>query len=394
MNTNNPLLKEALRLARLKRHDEAVIVLERVTAVNHPDPYALFLLAVEYLQSGDIGRIEPVLKKLRAIDQNYQPMVRLELYLYLKGAENAAAALARYIEAIQRFPNDRHIIRAVSAIRRAHDFGEFQRKARLNDFVPLDRPAGRRPGAISAGRASWRARVSWRMVRIAFLIISMCVLAFVGVRYRDILVELVGTGKKTASADFKQIDMAAIDGSRHDLIDKIRRESTPVFYYSNEEVVSDFNNARALLKMERHNEALVLINKILNSNARFSVKERADFLKKYTLSVEERMYEPVAFDTVAGKPYLYGGFAVEWNGAAANVRRKEGKLVFNLMTGKGAANTFTGIADVYCERDVPGLSNGDSVRIRALFVNNPGGMNRPYLVAKEVLVTKSGMDGK
>jgi len=385
VNTNNPLLKEALRLARLKRHDDAVIVLERLTAVQHPDPYALFLLAVEYLQSGDIGRIEPVLKKVRAIDQNYQPMVRLELYLHLKGAENAATALARYIEAIQRFPNDRHIIRAVSAIRRAHDFREFQRSARLSDYVPLDRPTGRRARVMSARRTAWRGRVSGGMMRVVFLIITVCVLAFVGARYGDLLVELVRTETKSASTDFERIDMAVIDGSRHDLIDKIRRESTPVFYYSNEEVVADFNDARALLKKERHNEALVLINKILNSNAGFSVKERADFLKKYTLSIEERAYETVAFDTVAGKPYLYGGFAVEWKGTAANVKRKDGKLMFNLMTGKGAANTFTGIADVYSENDVQGLSNGDAVRIRALVVNNPGGGNRPYLVAREVL---------
>lgn len=385
MNTNNPLLKEALRLARLKRHDDAVIVLERVTAVNHPDPYALFLLAVEYLQSGDIAKIELVLKKLRAIDKNYQPMVRLELYLHLKGAENAAAALARYIEAIQRFPNDRHIIRAVSAIRRAHDFREFQRKARLYDFVPLERPTARRAGTVSARRASWRGRISRGMVKVAFLIIAIGVLAYIGVRYRDLLVKLVWSETKSALTDIERIDMAAIDGSRHDLIDKIRRESTPVFYYSNEEVVSDFNNARALLKKERHNEALVLINKILHSNARFSVKERADFLKKYTLSVEERMYEPVAFDAVAGKPYLYGGYAVEWYGTAANVKRKDGKLVFNLMTGKGAANTFTGIADIYYENDVQSLSNGDTVRIRGLVLNNPGGLNRPYLVAREVL---------
>ncbi len=50
MNKTNPLLKEACRLARSKRHDDAVLILERVTAASHADPYALFLLAVEYLQ--------------------------------------------------------------------------------------------------------------------------------------------------------------------------------------------------------------------------------------------------------------------------------------------------------------------------------------------------------
>ncbi|RPI95245.1 MAG: hypothetical protein EHM32_05860, partial [Spirochaetales bacterium] len=77
MKTKNPLLKEAYRLARSGRHDDAVLILERITAVSHSDPYALFLLAVEYLQSGAIGRIEPVLRKLRTIDQQYPPLVRL-----------------------------------------------------------------------------------------------------------------------------------------------------------------------------------------------------------------------------------------------------------------------------------------------------------------------------
>jgi hypothetical protein len=107
----------------------------------------------------------------------------------------------------------------------------------------------------------------------------------------------------------------------------------------------------------------------------------------------ESMYEPMAFAKVA-ENRICTAVAVNGKGGGGQRETKGRKLVFNLMTGKGAANTFTGIADVYCERDVPGLSNGDSVRIRALFVNNPGGMNRPYLVAKEVLVTKSEMDGK
>ncbi|HPV96729.1 MAG TPA: hypothetical protein PLZ78_02755 [Spirochaetota bacterium] len=394
MNTKNPLLKEALRLAGLKRHEDAVLVLERLAAAAHPDPHALFLLAVEYLQSGAIGRIEPVLNRLRSLDRNYPPLVRLELFLYLKGAESAAAALTRYIEAIQRFPNDRHIIRAVSAIRRAHDFVEFQRSARLNDFVPLQIPTDRRRGVIPAISKPGRSRVFRRWLPAAIAVISICVFVFIGLRYGRVLVGLIDPYTKRPSRDFNRIDMATIDGSRHDLIDKIRRERTPVFYYSNEEVVADFNNARSLLKKELYNEALLLINKILNSNAGFSVRERAEFLKSYTLSIEERVFEPVAFDTVARSPYLYGGFSVEWSGTAANVKRKDGKLIFNLMMGKGPANTFTGIADVYCERDVRDLVNGDVVLIRALFVNNPGGYNRPYLVAREVRLKDGGSTGR
>ncbi len=392
MNTKNPLLKEAYRLARTKRHEDAVLVLERVTAASQSDPYAFFLLAVEYLQSGAIGRMEPVLRRLRSIDQHYPPLIRLELFLFLKSAENAASALARYIDAMQRLPGDRHIARAVASIRRSVDFSAFQRNARLLDHVPIERPAkGRRPGGTALAR-SGRHRFSSKFMLLLAASLSLPAIFFLGFLYRDKLAGLFDRKTLGNSAEYEAIDMVTLDGSRTDLIDKIRRESARVFYYSNEEVVADFNNARTLLKNERHNDALVLINKILNSNAGFSVKERAEFLKKYTLTVEDRVYDAIAFEDVARHPYLYRGFAVEWRGRTANVKRKDGKLLFNLMltTARGGVNTFSGIADVYCEKDVQGVSNGDAVVVRALFVDNPGGEHRPYLVANEVRV--AGME--
>ncbi|HSV98405.1 MAG TPA: hypothetical protein VLM75_15910 [Spirochaetota bacterium] len=394
MNTKNPLLKEAYRLASSGRHDDAVLILERITAASHSDPYALFLLAVEYLQSGAIGRIEPVLRKLRSIDQQYPPLVRLELFLFLKSAENTVSALARYIDALQRFPGDRHIARAIASIRRAGDFATFQRKARLLDFVPLEHPTKNNRRALGAFNGMSRHRISTRMLVVAAFSIALLVIFSTAFLYRDGLIGLFDfktVGNFTGSTP---VDMVTIDGSRHDLIDKIRRERARVFYYSNEEVVADFNNARALLKKNRHNEALIMINKILNSNAAFSVKERAEFLSKYTLTVEDRAYDAIAFEDVAGRPYLYRGFAVEWTGRAANVSRKDGRLLFNLMTGHDGANTFSGIADIYCEKDVPGVSNGNMVMVRALFVNNPGGDTRPYLVAREVRVLQAARMGK
>ncbi len=394
MKTKNPLLKEAYRLARSGRHDDAVLILERITAVSHSDPYALFLLAVEYLQSGAIGRIEPVLRKLRTIDQQYPPLVRLELFLLLKSAENTASALARYIDALQRLPGDRYIARAIASIRRASDFISFQRTARLLDYVPLEPPKKGRHATLPALNRMSRNHLSPRIFFIATFSMALIVVLLLGYQYRYTLVGVFKYKKETNHAGSTYIDMVTLDASRHDLIDKIRRESAHVFYYSNEEVVADFNNARALLKKERHNDALFMINKILNSNAGFSVKERAEFLSKYTLTVEDRSYDAVAFEDVAGKPYLYRGFAVEWTGRAANVKRRDGRLLFNLMTGHGGANTFSGIADVYCEKDVPDVSNGNTVVVRALFVNNPGGDTRPYLVAREVRVLQAARMGK
>lgn len=395
MNKTNPLLKEAYRLARSKRHDDAVLILERVAAASHADPYALFLLAVEYLQSGAIGRVEPVMRRLRSIDQHYPPLVRLELFLHLKSAENAPSALSRYIDAMQRLPGDRRIARAIASIRRAGDFSSFQRNARLLDYVPIERP-GSRPqrGRVDFDRLR-RPRLSSRMAIFAAFAVGLSVIVLLVFLFRNEMIGLFDRRVERNTGGSAAIDMVTLDGSRHDLIDKIRRETSRVFYYSNEEVVADFNNARSLLKRERHNEALLLINKILNSNAGFSVKERAEFLRKYTLTAEDRTYDSIAFEDASRHLYLYRGFAVEWNGRAANVKRRDGKLLFNLLTGHGGADTFSGIADVYSEKDEPALSNGDAVLVRALFVDNPGGETRPYLMAREVrVVRKTDTAGK
>ncbi len=83
------------------------------------------------------------MRRLRSIDQHYPPLVRLELFLHLKSAENAPSALSRYIDAMQRLPGDRRIARAIASIRRAGDFSSFQRNARLLDYVPIERPGSR-----------------------------------------------------------------------------------------------------------------------------------------------------------------------------------------------------------------------------------------------------------
>ena len=130
----------------------------------------------------------------------------------------------------------------------------------------------------------------------------------------------------------------------------------------------------------------MLINKISASNANFTVKEKADFLRKFILDVDGREASGVSYGDVAKRPYLYRGMIVQWRGKTANLRRKEGKMYFNLLIEYRDNGVFSGIVDAYSQKDYEKLTNGDIVDVRAIFVNTIGGDDRVYLVVQNITV--------
>jgi len=183
-------------------------------------------------------------------------------------------------------------------------------------------------------------------------------------------------------------EMIILERERNDLINKIKKERTAVFYYSNEEVFQDFNSAKVLIKKEKYNDALVLINKILNSNSTFIVKEKTDFLKKYILNIEDREYSNISFREVLKNPYLYQGFIVKWKGRIANLKKRNGKSTFTFLTEYKKDDIFTGVADVYADREFADIKNGDIIEMKAFFNSTLGNENRIYLIAKEIVINK------
>lgn len=350
------------------------------------EPYAFFLLALSYLFTDRLHRVDETLRRVRIADPNFLPGVQLELFLGLKSAEDAGGALSRYMDGLQRFPKDRLIQRAVRALQGASDFGSFQRRARLQDFVYIPRPgAGARSRTFTPVMRRRSAGPSRRWVLLAILVPAaiLCTVYFFLPEIRSGLARLADR-KEARRVDFSKIDMISLDGGRYDLIDRIGRERTAVFYYSNEEVLGDFQKARSLLKGEKQHEALVLINRLLNSNANFTVKERAMFLREFLMALEERQESPITFTDAAGSPYLYKGAVVRWRGRVANLKRKDGKMLFHLLVDYSEKNRFAGIAEVYSGKDYAGVSNGSDVETRAVFNSTLGSDNRIYLVAEDV----------
>ncbi len=382
--SNFLLIKEAYKSFKKKKYRDSILLLEGVIESGVRDPYPYVLFALSLLLTNQFSRADSVLKRLRMIDPEYRPYIHLELFLFLKSAATLESVVSRYVNVLNRFPDDRYITKMLKHLRHVRDFNDFQRKVRLQDFVYLPRPR-KDDLAVRGEDTVTRGKSSARLIILLIGAISVILLVlFIIYPNRKALYEYLAGEKRADAKRVRDIDRITIGPSRYDLFTKINRKKTDIFYFSNESIEKDFSDAKHLIKRGEYNSALMLLNKLNNSNVNLMVKERVEFLIRFISDVDERKFEPVPFDKVVKRPFLYKGFAVRWTGKVANLRRKGDKFFFNLLVGYRDADIFSGITDVYSEEHLTKIENGDIVEIKAVLINIIGGERRLYLVAKGI----------
>ena len=388
-NSAYNLLNDAYRSFKKKKYNEAYIVLEEIVSSSPNDPYPYFLLAVVYFFADKFNKSRDVIDTINSKFRYYAPVCQLEAFFQLKGAASFEAALAYYIGRIKEYPDDRMLLKAVSAMRTAPDFNKFQRESKLEEYVDIDLPSAKRP-AVSAierkyghekikRKSSTRKwsfmkrfvflrtlKVSWKAFALisAFIIIAFFAYTFISVYSNKV--------KPLDPAAIRAIDGAEISGPSASLIKTITREKSREFYATTEALLADYNAARVLMKKGEYNKAVPLLNKIFESNASFTVKEKAEFLISFILTVDDRKYENISFDELVKRPWLYRGYALEWNGKIANLKKGKESRSFTMLVNYKDGDVFSGTAGVFYGSERPALSNGGKIRLRGIFINASG----------------------
>ena len=361
---------------RRKRYAEAIAVLERLTAVYGRDPYPLFLLSIACLFSDRFDLADKSMSRIRMTDPLYPPFVQLQAFMALKSASSLQDALTLYVTFLETFPADPMLNRGLSRIRSAKDFSTLQQNARLGDYVQIPKPKKAGTGGKIKGRHS----------RLFVVLVSTAIVMTVSVSIALVSVFIRDTDSDKNQASFSgdsPVDRIALGGSGYELISKVNIKSTKEFYYSADNLVSDFNEARRLIKREKYNQALLILNRIHNSNASFSAREKADFLIRYVLDVEDRDYEQVSVKDVTARPYLYRGVSLAWNGVVANLRNRKEGASFTLLVDFSRGH-FNGVGDIYSPDRLDKIDNGDHVLVKGVFMDSLGTDRRLQVRASEV----------
>ncbi|HNX25682.1 MAG TPA: hypothetical protein PKG60_16665 [Spirochaetota bacterium] len=393
-------LHEAYRSFQKKNYTNAIIILEQTKDSGHEDHYALFLQAVCMLYSNNFPAANNLMEKIQRISPAYTPFIQLKSFLALKSSVKREDALSAYISALEKNSSDKLLRKGLRKVEEAADFYRYQREAKISDLVYIPKP-GKKDLSPESDRYARRIDISRGRSRLSgikpvyaavFLLVIITAAALASFYiYRDKLnFKKTDQAVKLDNESLSRIDMVDISGSGYGIINRINQEKTPEFYSSGDVLLSDFNEARMLVKKGFFNKAIIILNRIANSNASFPVKEKSDFLIRFIMGSDEKVYEEIDLKLINEKPYLYRGSAVKFTGKAANVKEIKSGTAFSVMIGYDG-NNFKGVCEVY-DSSKGIVNNGDIVEVQGLFILNIGKVGAPYISAEKVsVVSKSSI---
>jgi len=397
-------LHEAYISFQKKNYTNAIIILEQTKDSGREDHYALFLQAVSLLYSNNFPAANNVMEKIQRINPSYTPFIQLKSFLALKSSVRREDALSAYIAALEKNSSDKLLRKGLRAVEESSDFYKYQKEAKISDLVFIPKPGAKESSKNSffeserfaRGRDIRRGRNRISAINPLFAVavilgIILFSTAVVFYLYRDKLnFTKENDAVKLTTESQSKIDMVDISGSGYGIINRINQEKTPEFYPSGDNLISEFNEARLLMKKGYFNKAIIILNRIANSNASFPVKEKSDFLIRFIMESDERVYEEIDLKLINEKPYLFRGSAVKFTGKAANVKEIKSGTAFSVMIGFDG-NNFKGVCEVY-DTAKGIVHNGDIIEVQGMFILNIGKSSAPYISAEKVsVITKSNI---
>lgn len=360
------LTKEAYKALKKNSYSVTIQLLEKNINVSN-NPYDFFLLILAYLFADRLMNAETTLRKALNQYPGYTPLLEIKAFLLLKSAKNKDEASSGYIEIIKISPRNRKIIKILSKIQNAVDIEQYQKQARIKDFIEI-----KPPKAVKTMSRSGRTAGRKAAAVIIFSVIVMVLIAGI-VFFPSSLAQLI---KEKAEMLFsgrpqlltlEEYQNISIDAMHYDIIDTMQNIRTPEFYSTNEACIRDFNKAKTLMKQGQDNEAMMLLNKIDASNAQMRVKERVAFLKDVIIRNQDRTIAHYAYSDVVKKPYLYKHINVSWEGKIANLKQRDDSFVFQMLVNY-SNDRFDGIAEVFARTQL-GLANGIFVKVEGTITN-------------------------
>jgi hypothetical protein len=349
------------------------------------DPYILFLYAYASILLGHIERSIPVIDRLKR-HSSFIAGRELSAFIRLKSASSREDALVGYIDMTGENSVPGHIRKIIARIRKTADFGYFQRTVSIQDCIPLRAYSPERILDREDKQTMVRRRVRVRKmpqkIILASLILILCVLGYFAFTHLDVLRDLVR--EKESQMDI--IDKVDISNEKYPVIDKHPSQDMKYLYEDEAVLKSDFASARALIRDGKCNDALVILNKIMLSNAQLKVRDNASFLFSYVNGLEERDSSDIPYHEIMSKPDLYRGVMLTWSCSVISVEKRKGGTALTVAV----ADKFVKVPS-YAEVFYPGdasLVKQSTLTVTGVYSQMIGKENRPYIEARKIDVVQ------
>jgi tetratricopeptide (TPR) repeat protein len=329
--------KQGLRYFKKKQWVKSISFLEKALK-EKKDPQVYLFLGYASLYTGDVDGARRYFKGGLLVKEDDPELLKGLAYVYLKD-ERLEDAIGLWGEVLEKRPGEKAIKRALEQLRETEDIKEFAEKAKISDFLSPTLPI---------------------LVKLKPYLLGIYITA--GIIVVGVLFYSTPLYKKALQRLYPEI----IELNKIELPEgpKTDRDQTQALYSLTEkDIEEDFVRIKRYIYKEKINAAIILLNRVLLSNASPLVKEKFKILYTFIhppdpLSMD---YNP-HFHDIIKEPDIYTGAYVLWKGRIANLEKEKGGVRFDLLVNYEDQDTIEGIAHV----DIDGeyhIENRQSVEV-------------------------------
>lgn len=348
--------KQGLKYYRRKDYVRAVSFLEKALREKKDDATLYLFLGYASIFTGDIDGARRYFKGGLLVKEDDIELLKGLSYIYIKD-ERIEDAISLWGEILEKNPKERIVKRALERLRATEDIKDFVERANIRDFF--------------FPRLPFIIKLKPYLLGIA---ISVGVIIFGVIFYTTPLY------KRTLEKFYPEIvNLKGIE--LPDDVPVTQEENTSALYsFTDKEIEESFIRVKKYIYKNKVNAAIILLNKIVLSNATQIVKERFDILYKFIeppdpLSID---YNPHFYE-IMKEPAVFNGVYVLWTGRIANLKKDKERADFDLLVNYEDQDTIEGIAHVsidgvyYIENkqkiEVFGYYQGYDVKTGKLMIN-------------------------
>ncbi|MCR5606725.1 MAG: hypothetical protein K6F69_07915 [Treponema sp.] len=343
------VLEAAQLLLRRRKFADAITMLESRRELYHGNFQFYLTMGIACLYVGDFGTANAYFQEARHIHENDVNLLLGFAVIHLRRGD-VDRALGYYLDVIDNEPENSIAKNAMEFIRKHGDYDTICKwvdTGKIKMFYP---PLGINPSLILGGGAL-------ACILAAFI----CLMVFfnqsnknrvIGPRANLTHLELTSEQKQHA----QETDLSS---------------SNYRYILSNEQINKSYEMAKMYFQSNKDNAAQVEINRILNSNASFVIKQNARQLMSYLKSPtfdtfrDNYSHDDYDYNKVVEDVYLYLDCWVIWSGRVSNKTSLEGgSYGFDLLVGYEDLRNLKGIVPVYFKiAPQPEIDGDKSIRV-------------------------------
>ena len=317
------LKKKGLKYYRKKKYIKAISFFEKALVEFRDDPQIYLYLGYSSVKINDIDGARRYFKSGSIIDENNTELKKGLAFIYLKD-ERIEDAISLWGEVLKERPLDKKVKRALKKLRVAEDLRKFAENARPEEYLSMKPPF---------------------FVKIKPYFISITVVVIVTVAgvifYTSPLYEKALQKYFPKVAELKSINLPV----EKNLVSE--NAEGALYYFKESELKEAFVKVKKLIYRNKINSAIVLLNKIMHSNASPQTKEKFKILYKFIETPDPFSldYNPQFYEIVKD-PIAYRGVFILWDGRVANLIKGKNLIEFDLLVNYINEDTIAGIAHV------------------------------------------------